>query len=164
MCMEKHAPVMCMPQKARIQTNYLAFENPGIGRFLLVLPLEGIFFMLIILFIDFNAIRSLRSSIRSVYVDPFDSSHPNGDTEDSDVMAEKRPVLNDEVNEDVVVVKDLTKIFKVPGREFLLAVFVDVLKNILLLSAETMSKKISFFNTIFWKVTKDGRDEFIVLD
>ncbi|XP_046856235.1 phospholipid-transporting ATPase ABCA3-like [Xenia sp. Carnegie-2017] len=122
MCMEKHAPVMCMPQKARIQTNYLAFENPGIGRFLLVLPLEGIFFMLIILFIDFNAIRSLRSSIRSVYVDPFDSSHPNGDTEDSDVMAEKRRVLNDEVNEDVVVVKDLTKIFKVPGRRRFAAV------------------------------------------
>ena len=123
MCIEKYAPVMCMSQKARIQTNYLAFENPGIGRFLLVLPLEGIFFMLIILFIDFNAIRSLRSSITSVYVDPFDSMHPNDETEDSDVMAEKRRVLNDEVNEDVLLVKDLTKIFKVPGREFRLAVF-----------------------------------------
>ncbi|XP_046855006.1 phospholipid-transporting ATPase ABCA3-like isoform X2 [Xenia sp. Carnegie-2017] len=122
MCMEKHAPVMCMPLKARTQTNYLAFENPGIGRFLLVLPLEGIFFMLIILFIDFNAIRSLRSSFRSVYVDPFDSLHPNDETEDSDVMAEKRRVLNDEVNEDVLLVKDLTKIFKVPGRRTFAAV------------------------------------------
>ncbi|XP_046856223.1 ATP-binding cassette sub-family A member 7-like [Xenia sp. Carnegie-2017] len=78
--------------------------------------------MLIILFIDFNAIRSLRSSITLVYVDPLDSMHPNDETEDSDVMAEKRRILNDEVNEDVLVVKDLTKIFKVPGRRRFAAV------------------------------------------
>jgi hypothetical protein len=36
-------------------------------------------------------------------------------TEDSDVLAEKQRVLNGEATEDVLVVNDLTKIFKVPG-------------------------------------------------
>ncbi|XP_046841669.1 phospholipid-transporting ATPase ABCA3-like [Xenia sp. Carnegie-2017] len=43
-------------------------------------------------------------------------------TEDSGRDGGKRRVFNDEVNEDVLVVKDLTKIFKVQGECFLLGV------------------------------------------
>jgi hypothetical protein len=96
------------------QTNYLAWDTPGVGRFLLILPLEGVFFMLLVLFIDYNIARSLRICSRGKTVDPFDSMHQEI-TEDSDVLAEKQRVLNGEATEDVLVVNDLTKIFKVPG-------------------------------------------------
>ena len=98
--------------------DYLAWSTPGVGRFLLILPIEGVLFMLLVLFIDYNVARSLRSLIRKDnQVDPFDSIHQEI-AEDSDVLAERRRVLEGEARGDVLVVNDLTKIFKVPGKIF----------------------------------------------
>ena len=102
------------------ETDYLAFSTPGIGRFMVILPIEGVLFMLLVLFIDYNVARSVRSLIcRDHQVDPFDSI-PHDVAEDSDVLAERRRVLNGEAREDVLVVNNLTKIFKVPG-EFIIS-------------------------------------------
>ena len=96
------------------QRDYLAWETPGVGRFVLILPLEGVLFMLLVLFIDYNIARSLGICSRKNTVDPFDFMHQEI-AEDSDVLAEKRRVLGGEATEDVLVIKDLTKFFKVPG-------------------------------------------------
>ena len=102
------------------ETDYLAFSTPGVGRFMLILPIEGVLFMLLVLFIDYNVARSVRSLIcRDHRVDPFDSI-PHDVAEDSDVLAERRRVSDGEAREDVLVVNNLTKIFKVPG-EFIIS-------------------------------------------
>ncbi len=99
------------------QNDYLAWKTPGVGRFLLILPLEGILFMFLVLCIDYNIARSLKIFSRGHTVDPFDSIHQEV-AEDSDVLAERRRVLDGEATEDVLVTKDLTKIFKIPGNIF----------------------------------------------
>ena len=98
------------------QRDYLAFDTPGVGRFMLILPLEGLLFMFLVLFIDYNIARSLKiATCGHTAVDPFDAIHQEV-TDDSDVLAEKQRVLDGEATGDVLVVKDLTKVFKVPGR------------------------------------------------
>lgn len=98
------------------QRDYLAWSTPGVGRFMLILPIEGVLFMFLVLFIDYNVARSLRSLTRKDnQVDPFDSIHQEV-TEDSDVLAERRRVLDGQATGDVLVVNDLTKVFKVPGK------------------------------------------------
>ncbi|XP_028395322.1 ATP-binding cassette sub-family A member 3-like [Dendronephthya gigantea] len=103
------------------QRDYLAWDTPGVGRFVLILPLEGILFMLMVLFIDYNIARSLKSLARGHHVDPFDAIHQEVAT-DSDVLAEQKRVLDGEAQEDVLVINDLTKVFKVPGRQKFAAV------------------------------------------
>ena len=100
----------------KYQKDYLAFATPGVGRFLLVLPLEGLFFMMLVLAIDYGFFRALASLFRrGARIDPFDDAH-KGVEEDSDVFDERRRVLEQDCSGDVLVIKDLTKIFKVPGK------------------------------------------------
>ena len=128
-CSKTYSVSRCKEAVSRIsglnidfQRDYLAWDTPGVGRFLLILPLEGLLFIFLVLFIDYNIARSLRSATRGHKVDPFDSIHQEI-AEDSDVLAERRRVLDGEATEDVLLVKDLTKVFKIPGKgSFLLAV------------------------------------------
>ena len=99
----------------RYQKDYLAWDTPGIGRFLVILPIEGLVFMLLVLSIDYGVFRRLSTIFsRDVRVNPFDNLHQVFE-EDSDVLEESRRVLEGDCRGDVLVVKDLTKTFKVPG-------------------------------------------------
>lgn len=100
----------------KYQKDYLAFATPGVGRFLLVLPFEGLFFMFLVLAIDYGFFRTLASLFRrGARSDPFDDAHKDVE-EDSDVFDERRRVLEQDCAGDVLVIKDLTKTFKVPGK------------------------------------------------
>lgn len=102
--------------KPLFQKNYLAWATPGVGRFVLILPIEGLLFMMLVLCIDYGVFRRLAGLTRRRRLDPFDSVHQDVELEDSDVLAEKRRVLENDCNGDVLVIEDLTKTFKVPGR------------------------------------------------
>lgn len=105
------------------QTNYMSWDTPGVGRFLLVLPLEGLLFMSLVLLVDYGVFRMLMGlcSRRNRVADAFDDAHKDIE-DDSDVVAEKRRVFEGDCAGDVLVIKDLTKTFKVPGRPVFAAV------------------------------------------
>ena len=93
----------------QFQTNYLAWENPGVGRYLFFLAFEGAVIFLIVLIIEYGVFRlswSGRRRINKSY-HALDTSLP----EDDDVKAERQRILSGQSLPDVLVIKDLTKVF-----------------------------------------------------
>jgi len=114
---------------SHFQYNYLAWDNPGIGRFLIFLAIEGFIFFSIVLMIEYRVLRGLFRRLQAtgrhlltcvfsggcccetgpvVYVV---SNQAKQDHYDSDVADEKRKIDNQFVNNNVLTMKDLYKIF-----------------------------------------------------
>jgi len=103
-----------------LQFNYLAWGNPGIGRYLIFLAWEGVLFFVLVLLIEyrvFDACTRLLARLRSYYTGVFTME---GSTlaDDKDVLAEKERILTSEGNDDVLVIKELSKVFAGNGRKF----------------------------------------------
>lgn len=93
----------------QFQTNYLAWDNPGVGRYLVFLAIEGAVFFLFVLMIEYDVFRfvwNCKGQSRSYQV--VDTSLP----EDDDVSAEKERISSGQVLPDVLVIEDLTKVFR----------------------------------------------------
>lgn len=106
------------------QWNYLAWETPGIGRYLIFMALEGFLFFGIVLFIEYGVLRRLMcrrntSQASSGTVNPTESRLSDvsvGVNMDTDVADERDRVLNQGDTGDVLLMKGVTKVFKVQGR------------------------------------------------
>ena len=123
-CTKMYTKEICVAAANRVpglsisfNRDYFAWDTPGVGRFVLILPLEGILFMLMVLFIDYNIARRLKSLARGHHFDPFDAIHVEVGM-DADVQAEQKRVLDGEARQDVLVINDMTKVFQVPGKIF----------------------------------------------
>ncbi|PFX17779.1 ATP-binding cassette sub-family A member 3 [Stylophora pistillata] len=102
----------------QFQTNYLAWDNPGIGRYLLFLALEGIVFYSLVLLIEYGALGACARFFRRIrnpfaFVNVSEDSHL---ADDDDVLEEKERVLRCTDKDDVLVIKELTKVFCGNGR------------------------------------------------
>ena len=106
------------------QWNYLAWETPGIGRYLIFMALEGFFFFGIVLFIEYGVIRRLMCRFGTGQVSTEAAVNPTksqlsevsvGAYMDSDVADERARVTNMVDTGDVLLMKDVTKVFKVQG-------------------------------------------------
>lgn len=105
------------------ETNYLAWANPGIGRYLVFLALEGFLFFFIVLIIEYEIVpRFFRQIVsgkaRVLYV------HKDGEDPplDSDVQVEQTRIQNQNRGNDVLMLKDLTKVYRSLFGENFLAV------------------------------------------
>ena len=101
---------------SNFQYNYLAWDNPGIGRYLIFLTLEGFIFFGIVLMIEYRVIRGLYLKIRSSLARLFNCSPVYVPTRDdcyfdADVTNEKTRIDNQVVNNHVLMMKNLTKVF-----------------------------------------------------
>ena len=98
------------------QENYLAWGNPGIGRYLIFLAWEGIVFFALVLLIEYGVLpacarflaRGYASIVGFVRQEPLTA-------DDDDVLAEKERVMT---AQDVLVIKELTKVFAGKSRKF----------------------------------------------
>lgn len=104
--------------KLKFQTNYLAWDNPGIGRYLVFLALEGIVFYSLVLLIEYGAFsacarffKRLRAFSANVIV-----SQDSHSADDDDVLEEKERVMRSTDKDDVLVIRELSKVFYGNGR------------------------------------------------
>ena len=103
----------------QFQDNYLAWDNPGIGRYLTFLAWEGIFFFALVLLIEyrvFDTCTRFLARLRSYSTGVF-TVEESGLADDEDVLAEKERILMSEDNDDVLVIKELSKVFAGNGRK-----------------------------------------------
>ena len=103
----------------QFQDNYLAWDNPGIGRYLIFLAWEGIFFFALVLLIEyrvFDACTRFLARLRSNSTGVFTIDRSTL-ADDEDVLAEKERILTSEDNDDVLVIKELSKVFAGNGRK-----------------------------------------------
>ena len=106
---------------SNFQYNYLAWQNPGIGRYLVFLTIEGFVFFSIVLMIEYRVLGGFFKSIVSGTKRAFNRcleltpvvvvARRNNGSYDSDVVNEKVRIDNQPVNNHVLMLKDLTKIF-----------------------------------------------------
>ena len=106
---------------SNFQYNYLAWENPGIGRYLVFLTMEGFIFFGIVMMIEYrvlgNFFKSCLSSTKRLVTRCLELSpvvvvsKGNNGFYDSDVVNEKVRIDNQPVNNHVLMLKDLTKTF-----------------------------------------------------
>lgn len=106
---------------SNFQYNYLAWDNPGIGRYLVFLTLEGFIFFGIVLMIEYRVMagffKSIVSGTKRVFTRCLEltpvvvTKSSNGGFYDSDVVNEKVRIDNQPVNNHVLMMKDLTKVF-----------------------------------------------------
>jgi len=98
--------------------NYLAWNNPGIGRYLIFMAWEGLFFFCLVLVIEFGVLRRLVLWLKncSLTMKPinYDELSFSTSEQDDDVFAEKRRVAVGANNDDVLLIRELTKVY--PGR------------------------------------------------
>ena len=100
-------------QTLQFQEDYLAWDNPGIGRYLVFLSWEGVVFFVLVLLIEFRVCSQIQVALcsRGSTGDELDVIQ-SALIDDDDVLQEKRRILTSEAVEDVLVIKDLTKIFR----------------------------------------------------
>ena len=98
------------------QENYLAWDNPGIGRYLIFLAWEGIVFFALVLLIEYGVFRACARFLARGYASIVGlvSQEPLT-ADDDDVLAEKERVMT---AQDVLVIKELTKVFAGKSRKF----------------------------------------------
>lgn len=114
------------------ETNYLAWANPGIGRYLVFLALEGFLFFFIVLIIEYEIVpRFFRQIVsgkaRVLYV------HKDGEDPplDSDVQVEQTRIQNQNRGNDVLMLKDLTKVYRsLFGRALFVRLVISTWKNL----------------------------------
>ncbi|XP_066910613.1 phospholipid-transporting ATPase ABCA3-like [Clytia hemisphaerica] len=105
------------------QWDYLAWETPGIGRYLVFLALEGLIFFAIVLLIEYGVFRRILQTIKgrpaSPVVKPVTSTLSDVSSVstmvDSDVLEEQDRVMKKSRTGDVLVMKGVTKAFQVQG-------------------------------------------------
>ena len=100
------------------QENYLSWDNPGIGRYLVFLALEGIVFYSLVLLIEYGVFNRLTGILRRSSSTVGLRSEESSVAEDDDVLEEKRRVMSSENMDDVLAIKELTKAFSGNGREY----------------------------------------------
>lgn len=106
--------------KLVFQDNYLAWDNPGIGRYLIFLAWEGIFFYALVLLIEYRAFdvcTRFCARLRPYSAGMFTMEDPTL-ADDDDVLAEKERVMTSGDIDDVLVIKELTKVFRGNGRKY----------------------------------------------
>ena len=101
------------------QDNYLAWENPGIGRYLVFLAIEGIVFFALVLLIEYRVFHAITRIFKPVNPIVGFVSEESSLADDDDVLAEKTRVMVPERINDVLVIKELSKVFAGNGRKFL---------------------------------------------
>lgn len=97
------------------QENYLAWDNPGIGRYLIFLAWEGIVFFALVLLIEYGVFRVCARFLARGYASIVGLASQEPPTaDDDDVSAEKERVMT---AQDVLVIKELTKVFAGKSRK-----------------------------------------------
>ena len=97
------------------QDNYLAWANPGIGRYLIFLACEGIVFYALVLLIEYGFFKSCKHVFVRGYSSVVGSVYRESSVaDDDDVLAEKDRVMT---SQDVLVIKELTKVFAGKSRK-----------------------------------------------
>ncbi|CAH3162242.1 unnamed protein product [Porites evermanni] len=100
------------------QENYLSWDNPGIGRFLVFLALEGIVFYALVLLTEYGVFNRLTGIFRCSFSTVGLRSEESSVSDDDDVLEEKRRVMSSENMDDVLAIKELTKVFSGNGCEY----------------------------------------------
>lgn len=101
--------------KFQVQDNYLAWANPGIGRYLVFLACEGIVFYSLVLLIEYGFFRSSYQFVVHGYSRVARFLHRESSVaDDDDVSAEKERVMT---SDDVLLIKELTKVFAGKSRK-----------------------------------------------
>lgn len=100
------------------QENYLSWDNPGIGRYLVFLALEGIVFYSLVLLIEYGVFNRFTGILRRSFPTVGVRSEESSVADDDDVLVEKRRVMSSENMDDVLAIKELTKVFSGNGREY----------------------------------------------
>ena len=112
------------------QENYLSWDNPGIGRYLVFLALEGIVFYSLLLLIEYGVFNRLTGIFRRSFSTVGLRSEESLVAEDDDVLEEKRRVMSSENMDDVLAIKELTKVFSGNGCEYNSRVFVSYVRPV----------------------------------
>ena len=102
------------PNKIVYQENYLAWDNPGIGRFLIFLAWEGLFFFLLVLFIEYDGFSRIFNSAKKFRI--FQMTNGFSAPVDDDVAAEKRRIEAQSINNDVLVLNGVRKYYEERGK------------------------------------------------
>ena len=125
MCLRFESPATCEKRireyfgsQLEFQENYLSWDNPGIGRYLVFLALEGIVFYSLLLLIEYGVFNRLTGIFRRSFSTVGLRSEESLVAEDDDVLEEKRRVMSSENMDDVLAIKELTKVFSGNGREY----------------------------------------------
>ncbi|XP_032221027.2 phospholipid-transporting ATPase ABCA3-like isoform X2 [Nematostella vectensis] len=101
--------------RLQFQDNYLAWDNPGIGRYLIFMSLEGLVFFLVVLVIEYGVFRRLLLVCRRGCEAKDPQIELNSSTctvEDDDVFEEKKRVAAGNTRGDVLILDELTKVFR----------------------------------------------------
>ena len=116
---------MLKNNKIVYQENYLAWDSPGIGRFLIFLAWEGLFFFLLVLFIEYGGFSNLFCRRKSVGKSPI----TNGASKpvDEDVVIEKRRIERKSFHDDVLVLDQVTKFYGQFGKNCFILLFFHIL-------------------------------------
>ena len=112
------------------QKNYLSWDNPGIGRYLVFLALEGIVFYALVLLIEYGVFNRLTGIFRCSFSTVGLRSEESSVADDDDVLEEKRRVMSSENMDDVLAIKELTKVFSGNGCEYNSRVFVSYVRPV----------------------------------
>ena len=125
MCLRFESPATCEKRireyfgsQLELQENYLSWDNPGIGRYLVFLALEGIVFYSLLLLIEYGVFNRLTGIFRRSFSTVGLRSDESSVADDDDVLEEKRRVMSSENMDDVLAIKELTKVFSGNGREY----------------------------------------------
>ena len=132
MCLRFESPATCEKRireyfgsQLEFQENYLSWDNPGIGRYLVFLALEGIVFYSLVLLIEYGVFNRFTGIFRRSFSTVGQRSEESLVADDDDVLEEKRRVMSSENMDDVLAIKELTKVFSGNGREYNSRVFVS---------------------------------------
>ena len=97
------------PTKIVYQENYLSWDSPGIGRFLIFLAWEGFFFFLLVLFIEYGGFSGIICRLKGGNI----VSMTNGALKpiDEDVAMESRRIERSNFHDDVLVLDNVSKVY-----------------------------------------------------
>ena len=112
------------------QENYLSWDNPGIGRYLVFLALEGIVFYALVLLIEYGVFNRLTGIFRCSFSTVGLRGEESSVADDDDVLEEKRRLMSSENMDDVLAIKELTKVFSGNGCEYNSRVFVSYVRPV----------------------------------
>ena len=137
MCLRFESPATCEKRsreyfgsQLEFQENYLSWDNPGIGRYLVFLALEGIVFYSLVLLIEYGVFNRFTGIFRRSFFTVGQRSEESLVADDDDVLEEKRRVMSSENMDDVLAIKELTKVFSGNGREYNSRVFVSYVRPV----------------------------------
>eukprot|EP00040_Diaphanoeca_grandis_P031592 m.189354 g.189354 ORF g.189354 m.189354 type:complete len:1187 (-) comp32371_c1_seq1:76-3636(-) len=108
-------------QSLNCQDDYLAMEAPGIGRYLVAMVLQSLACMFFLVVIEFDLLNKLKRFAIETFelADPpstlsVNQHDSNPDEEDDDVVAERDRIAEETNHDDILVIKDLKKVYKMP--------------------------------------------------